>query len=183
MVFPAVRGPGSCVNPRLLPMGIRVLSKLPAISRPRAVVYADICRQSDGQALIEVAVTLPVLMLLVTGIFSFGIYINNNMQLANAVATGARTLSISRGVSTDPCSTASSAVISAAPTLNSSSMTFAYSINGVAYSGASCTSATANMVQGQPASVTVTYPCTLAIYGHNYAPVCSLTAKTTELIQ
>jgi hypothetical protein len=31
--------------------------------------------------------------------------------------------------------------------------------------------------------VTVTYPCSLAVYGANYAPHCSLQAQMTELIQ
>lgn len=142
-----------------------------------------------GSALVEVAATLPVLLLVVTGIFSFGTYLNNNMELTNGVGTGARLLAISRGQTSDPCATVSSAVYSAAPTLASGRMTFTFVLNGNSYSGASCASASpssgaaANLVQGQPAQVTVTYPCSLSVYGHNYSPSCTLTATTTELVQ
>jgi hypothetical protein len=31
--------------------------------------------------------------------------------------------------------------------------------------------------------VTVSYPCTLAVYGTDYAPGCSLQAQVSELVQ
>jgi Flp pilus assembly protein TadG len=159
------------------------------VAAPRLRNGHNLYSEADGQALVEVAVTLPVLLLLITGIFTFGVYINNNMELTNAVSNGARVLSVSRGLTTDPCATTASAVSSSAPTLNLSQMNFSFVLNGVSYTGQSCSSsstssgAAGNLVQGQPVTVTVTYPCSLAVYGHNYSPTCSLTTKTTELTQ
>ena len=143
----------------------------------------------DGQALIEFAVSLPILLLIVTGILTFGLALNNYVMLTNATDTGARALAISSGQTTDPCATAVSAIYAAAPILKPGSFTFSFVLNGTAYSGVSCSSssyttgAAANLVHGSPAQVTVTYPCSLAVFGVNYASACSLQAQTTELVQ
>jgi len=129
------------------------------------------------------------MLLLLTGMFTFGITVGNYVTLTNATSAAALQLAISRGQTLDPCSLASSTVYSAAPNLKQSSLTFAYSLNGTAYSGTSCSSASTtsgaagNLVQGQPAQVTITYPCNLRIFILNSFSTCSLSAKTTELVQ
>jgi Flp pilus assembly protein TadG len=146
-------------------------------------------RNEEGQAMVEMALALPVLLLVLTGILTFGLAFNNYVLLTEATSIGARTLAISRGATTDPCATASSAVIAAAPLLTPASLSFSFVLNGASYTGTSCSSgssttgAAANLVQGSNAIVTVTYPCSLAVYGANYAPHCSLQAQMTELIQ
>src|SRR5277367_5208719 len=89
----------------------------------------------QGSSLIEFAVCLPVLLLILTGTFAFGIALNNYLMLTNATTLGAQQLAISRGQTLDPCATASAAVIAASPLLKSGSLTFAYVLNGVSYSG------------------------------------------------
>ncbi len=146
-------------------------------------------RDNEGSALVEFAVVLPVLLLVLTGIFTFGVAMNNYNELTEAVNTGARQLAISRGQTTDPCATTVAAVYAAAPTLNQSKLAFSFALDGTAYSGTSCSSsstttgAAGNLVEGQAAEVSVTYPCNLAIYGINLAPSCTLQAQTTELVQ
>jgi Flp pilus assembly protein TadG len=146
-------------------------------------------RNEEGQAMVEMALALPVLLLVLTGILTFGLAFNNYVLLTEATSIGARTLAISRGATTDPCATASSAVIAAAPLLTPASLSFSFVLNGSSYTGTSCSSgssttgAAANLVQGANAIVTVTYPCSLAVYGANYAPHCSLQAQMTELVQ
>jgi Flp pilus assembly protein TadG len=143
----------------------------------------------DGSSLIEFAVCMPVLLLILTGTFAFGIALNNYLMLTNATTIGAQQLSISRGQTTDPCATTSSAIIAASPLLKATSFNFAYVINGVSYSGTSCSSgstttgAAGNLLQGVSAKVTVTYPCNLAVYGANIVPNCSLKAQLTEMVQ
>jgi Flp pilus assembly protein TadG len=146
-------------------------------------------RNDNGQAMVEMALALPLLLLVLTGILTFGLAFNNYVLLTEATSIGARTLAISRGATTDPCATASSAVIAAAPLLSSANLSFTFVLNGTTYTGTSCSSgssttgAAANLVQGANAIVTVTYPCSLAVYGANYAPHCSLQAQMTELVQ
>jgi hypothetical protein len=80
-------------------------------------------------------------------------------------------------------------VYAAAPLLASSKLSFTFVLNGTTYTGASCSSgssttgAAGNLVQGNNAVLTVSYPCSLGVYGANYAPSCSLQAQMTELVQ
>ena len=148
-----------------------------------------LARGDDGQSLVEFAVTLPVLLLVVTGLCTFGIAVNNYMQLTDATNVGARLLAISRGQTTDPCSTVSTAVYAAAPMLTRGNITFKTTLNGTSYPGASCSSsststgAAGNLTQGSTATVLVTYPCSLKVYGATLVSSCTLTAQTAEMVQ
>jgi Flp pilus assembly protein TadG len=143
----------------------------------------------EGSSLIEFAVCLPVLMLILTGTFAFGIALNNYLMLTNATTIGAQQLSISREQTLDPCAAASAAVIAASPLLKPANLTFAYSLNGVAYTGTTCSSssytsgAAGNLQVNKSAMLTVTYPCNLAVYGANLVPNCMLKAQLTEMVQ
>lgn len=142
----------------------------------------------DGQSLIEFAVTLPVLLMVVTGMLIFGIAINNYLQLTDATNVGARALSMSRGAS-DPCQVVYNAVTAAAPTLKASgtsALSFSTSINGgTAYTTSSCTGASSALsnAQGGYITVLVTYPCNLKFYNFNKFTSCTLSAQTTEMVQ
>lgn len=143
----------------------------------------------QGQSLVEAALVFPVLLLIMTGILSFGLAFNNYLILTNAVGAGGRALAIARGNTTDPCATASSAVSSAASLLTSSNIGYSWNFNGTSYTGTSCSSsstttgAAGNLVQGQTAQITVTYPCSLALFRLNLVPSCQLSASMTELVQ
>jgi Flp pilus assembly protein TadG len=159
----------------------------------------DCRRGEDGQSLIEFALCLPPLLLLMTGIFAFGIAVANYVQLTNASSVGAMQLSTLRqnlAPPYDPCATVVSAIQASAPLLTPGSMKFLFVLNGVNFpssgtptANASCTSssqstgAMGDLVEGDPVSVTVTYPCNLTVYKANNFPSCILTAKASELVQ
>jgi Flp pilus assembly protein TadG len=136
-----------------------------------------------GQALVELAFAIAPLMLMFTGICSFGIYLEQDLQLTDAVNIAGKQLAISRGNATDPCSQVSTTVGAAAPLLNSGSMTFTYSFNGNPYSGTTCTSGAANLIQGDPITISVQYPCTVTTIYANLLPGCTITAQITEMVQ
>jgi len=142
-----------------------------------------------GQSIIEVALCLPILLLIATGICTFGIALNNYLMLTNAVTMGGQALSVARGQTTDPCATVANVVYGASPLLNSASFSFTLVLNGTSYSGASCSSSSTTtgaagiLLAGAPAQLKVTYPCNLAVYGHNYVPSCYLTSQIAELVQ
>lgn len=145
--------------------------------------------EDHGNALIELAVTLPPLLLVATGIWVMGFAMNNYLILTNATTVAARQLSISRGQTLDPCAVAVAALKAVAPTLTPGSFTYSFTLNTTTYTGSSCSSgsyttgAPSNLVQGQPASMTVNYPCSLQAYKANFAPTCNLQAQMTELVQ
>ncbi len=181
----------------LLPSRARARQSAWAPARSRAGVPAFsrlihlLISEDEGASLVEFALVSSMLLLpLTTFIMSFGAFMANQMQLINAVDIGARAVAVNGGITLDPCSVASSAVIAAAPGLNPSQLTFSYSFNGVPYSGTSCVSATlltgaaANLAGGTTASVTATYPCNLSIFGRNFMPNgCAMKASTSEMVQ
>ena len=57
----------------------------------------------------EVALVTPIILLLMTGMFSVSMVTYEKLQLAEAVSTGARQLAIARG-DTDPCATVANIV-------------------------------------------------------------------------
>ena len=147
-----------------------------------------IFREESGQALVEMAVCMPVLLLVVMGICVFGLAVNNYISLTAATSSGKRALYVSRGNNSDPCQSLSTAVSTAAPLLKSASLTYSLALTpsggGTStYTGTSCTGATSNLSAGAAAKVTVTYPCTLIVLRQNYAPGCTLTAVDSELVQ
>ena len=152
-------------------------------------------RGENGSSLVEFALVLPLFMLLITGMITFGISLNQYLELTNAVAGGGQYLSTLRANTTNPCSDVSKAIYQAAPFLNASNLTIKFVLNGVTYgpftgsAASSCSSATTtsgaagNLVQGQPAQIIASYPCTLAIYGANLVPGCTLRTQVTEIVQ
>ena len=54
-------------------------------------------RREDGQALVEFALVLPILLMLATAITSFGLVFYHYITITDAVRAGARTLSLGRG--------------------------------------------------------------------------------------
>jgi Flp pilus assembly protein TadG len=144
---------------------------------------------SEGGALVEFAMVLPMMLAVMTGIFTFGIALNNYLELTNGVSIGARYLAISRGNTLDPCATVVNAVYGAAPNLKTANFSFTTTLNGTSYNGTSCSSSTTttgaagNLVQGTSATVTATYPCNLSVYGVSFAGSCTLKSTVTELVQ
>ena len=144
-------------------------------------LFCSMLKNSEGVSAIEFAIISPVLLMIVTGIFQFGVAMNQYLSLTNAVAQGALTLALSRGTTT-PYSSTTAAIAAAAPGLATAQTTITVKINGTACtSDATCLS---SMVAGQSAVVKATYPCNLTVMGHNYAPNgCNLSAQTAQMIQ
>jgi Flp pilus assembly protein TadG len=146
----------------------------------------------DGQALLEMWVVLPMLLILLTGVFTFGIAYTNKLTLTNGVGSAAQQLQVSRSTSTDPCGTAWSALVQAAPGLKPSQLSMTVTFNSAATGGgttagslstpgpASCTGSyltTFQGTQGETNTVTAAYPCNLAIYGRSFASGCYIEAQ------
>lgn len=160
---------------------------------------------SQGQALVEMAFTLPIMMLMITGMTSFGLLLNNYLMLSHASDVGARYLAINQGNfdtggTTNPCAMAATQIQAAAGTLaagnlsytitfynSSSASTGSYSSSNGATSfgaGSTCASggATAMGLGGGSVSVQLSYPFLLTVYG--WAPsTMTLQAVTTDIIQ
>jgi Flp pilus assembly protein TadG len=69
--------------------------------RIHAHVAARRARREDGQAYVEFALVLPILLLVVMGIIQFGTAFKDYIALTDAVRVGARQASVSRSIA-DP---------------------------------------------------------------------------------
>ncbi len=166
-----------------------------------AKMFRRLFRENRGSQLVEFAVVLPLLAGLIMGIIAFGQAFSIDQTLTNSAAAGAHALSISAGYTTDPCMTVSSPAFNTGSSLNRANIKFTISVspaNGTTgttqtlvsnQANPTCPNTTstptpASYVQtGFNANVTLTYPCAIEIYGVNFAPGCTLTAESTEVIQ
>lgn len=84
----------------------------------------------SGQAMVEMALVLPLLLLILTGIMSIGIILEQYQVLTISTSDGARAFALSRGQSSpalaasDPCAYAATIAEQAASTLNPSNITY-----------------------------------------------------------
>ncbi len=156
-------------------------------------------RHERGQAMVEFAAIVPLLCFLILGMITFGFSMYNYLEMTNGVTSGAQALAISRGQTTNPCTTVTAPYFAATPNLITSKSLFTITItstSGTVYtlatntasptcSASSTTAAPASdLTQGATATVTVTYPCNLNVFGVNFAPsTCVMTAKTAESVQ
>jgi Flp pilus assembly protein TadG len=156
-----------------------------------------------GAALVEFALVVPIMMILVFAMASFGFLLNQDLALTEATNIGGKQFSITPSYSTDPCASVSSAVLAASPYLNSSNTGFSFTFNGGApltfAAGTSPTCASEAAVLAAvttgtvyPLTLKVTYSCAGVIsfsfgslYKFNPLPAssCSLSSQITEILQ
>lgn len=146
-------------------------------------------RDESGSALAEMAfIVIPLMMLMVTGMVWFGIAMNNDLTLNNAVQAGSEQLVLLRGNVADPCASTATDVGNAAPGLTATSLHFTITLGGTPYTGTGTSGSNAptcngiTLTSGEAATLTATYPITVNIYSmgsHTY----TLSSSTTVLIQ
>jgi Flp pilus assembly protein TadG len=145
-------------------------------------------RREDGQALVEFAVVLPVLLMIVTGIIQFGLLFNKYITLTDAARNGAQTLAIGRGLS-NPCDPAVLQTVQSgsATGLTAAQVTPSFS-SGSDFCGTGTytynTSGNANgtEIQGDQATVTATQPFTLSVFGMGLVQM-NLSASASDAVQ
>ena len=134
----------------------------------------------DGNVLVEMALAVPAILLLFSGIVSFASAFNHQLTLTQAVGAGGQYLQQLRGASTDPCADAFTAIQNAAPMLTPSQISLTFTLNGKVISGNTCSGDQTYLVEGAPVQISATYPCALHAYGMNFANTCQLSAQVTE---
>jgi Flp pilus assembly protein TadG len=106
-------------------------------------------KNERGQTMTELALVLPVLVVLVLGIAQFGVAFNNYVTLTDAARAGARVGAVSRN-SSSPTSACTTAVRNAAGGLSQSNLTV------------SCSS---SWSIGSDVTVSASYPYSISLLG------------------
>lgn len=162
-------------------------------------------REEPGQAVVEMALVLPILMLIILGIFKFGIVYNNYLQLTDATRSGARELAVERGQGTTntPCDRATSALAAAASALGNTITVTMYELpdpvtqspttpdpsdtySNTATAGVAGTVTTVEcpvLASGSAITVKASYPCDLTFLGYTFLPNCHINTQATEQVE
>lgn len=154
-------------------------------------------KSDEGGSLVEFALVLPMMLVLITGMYSVGMALSSYMVLTNAVADGARAFAISPAVTvnlgsgktgpiTDPCAYAIQTATQASPLIPSGSVTYTITYT-VASTGTSTkyTTGTCNnlaMTVGDTVALQASYSYNLLLYGFKPGTV-NLQARSVELVQ
>lgn len=158
-------------------------------------------RSERGGAMVEMALIVPVFMVIVTAIGSFGVALNQYLELTNAVTVGAQELGVSRGNLTKPCTNAIDAVYNAAPFLTDANYTFIITfttsagvstqyansaVGGSAQSQCDTVATAADptiFTQGESVELSATYsPVSIQWYGSSLSNM-KLSTAVTEIVQ
>jgi Flp pilus assembly protein TadG len=146
----------------------------------RGRTWAALIHSDEGNPLVEMALVVPPLMAVMTGLITFAMAFSNQLTLTTAVGTAGQYLSQIRTSTSNPCADTYTALTNAAPGLNPAAITMSVTMNGTKYTENSCSGLQTQLVQGAPVTVYATYPCNLEIYKINYTTACTLAAKVTE---
>jgi Flp pilus assembly protein TadG len=106
-------------------------------------------KNHQGQAMVEFAIVLPVLLLVVLGLMQFGLTFFHYLTVTDAVRAGARQAAVSRELP-DPAGTAEARVRAAATDLVQADL----DVN-----------VTSSWVQGEDVTVEATYPFEINLLG------------------
>jgi Flp pilus assembly protein TadG len=96
----------------------RALSPVPRLGRS-----VDL-ESEEGTSLVELAISLPIMLMLLTGAASFSLAFYFLQQLGNATTSGVQLVAADQGLVTDPCETAAGAVEGALPNWTTTKLTF-----------------------------------------------------------
>jgi Flp pilus assembly protein TadG len=135
----------------------------------------NIGKREDGQAMVEFAIVLPVLLMLVLGIIQYGIMFNHSLTLTDAVRAGARQGAVSRTLPGGP-GTATAATDARVRSAASGSLSDANDPTALVIT------VTSTFAQGSDVTVKATYPYEINIFG---VPVKRgrFTSETTERVE
>lgn len=126
--------------------------------------------REQGQALVEFTVILPVLLIVLWGIFQFGVAFNDYIQVTSAAREAARKAAVSRSLgSAAAASAAIAAAKTTAPDLHLSDSQITVSPSN-------------NWNQGTDVTVTVKYPFKINLLGRVMGSG-NLTSSTTMRIE
>lgn len=123
-------------------------------------------QDESGQATLELALVLPLLLMLVTAIVQIGMVMHDYLDLTDAVRTGGRAAAVSRTVA-NPAAAVEGSLRAAADGLTPASL---------------AVTVTSTWQAGADVKVTATYPYTISIFG---IPLHtgSLASSTTQRVE
>jgi Flp pilus assembly protein TadG len=140
-------------------------------------------RGEAGDLLVEFAMTLPILIMILTGVTSFSLAFYSLEQLGNATVNAVQYVAADQGLTSDPCATAASQVTGALPGWSSSSFSYRLAItdsSGTTYypSSTGWTSGTFSCTGGA-SEETENYTVVLSVkYAYKWLPILAFSPSS-----
>jgi Flp pilus assembly protein TadG len=151
----------------------------------------------EGTALVELAIAVPILMMLLTGAASFALGFYSLQQLGNATANATQYEAAQQGISTNPCTDIVTQITTTLPSWTASKFSYSISItdsSGTAHlfpttagsmdsgSAFTCASLASDEAQNEPITVTVSYTYSwLPVF--RFTPSSALTSTDTVMAE
>jgi len=143
----------------------------------------------EGNALLECAVTLPLLLTVMMGAASFSMAFYEMQELGTAVSGAAQVLGATAGTITDPCAQVVAQVTAAVPNLDSTKLTYTVTITNAAGTTATYGPTTGSLTckaagAGQAASTAeaTNEPQTVTVsYNYKWMPLYFSKTPTSQL--
>jgi Flp pilus assembly protein TadG len=140
--------------------------------------------EDSGVAAVEFAFLFSVLLLIVIGGLAFSITLANYIVVSNAANAGGLKLVLRGGTSTPYTNTINAIYTAVAPTLTTANLTVTLRVDGTLCNSDSTCQTALSAAAARQASVSVSYPCNLAVMNINYAPNgCAFKSTTVVPLQ
>jgi Flp pilus assembly protein TadG len=136
--------------------------------RIRTQTFRAKLQQTNGQAFVEFALVLPLLVMLLMGIVQFGLAFHNYLAITDATRVGARAAAVKR--TAGACAAATTAIQNTVSAKQWSTIS----------SRITCTTPDGTDT-GDPVKITVTYPYSIGLPG--FSASGDLTANATERLE
>jgi Flp pilus assembly protein TadG len=148
-----------------------------------ASVAKRVMRGDAGDLLLEFAMTLPLLMMILTGVTSFALAFYSLQQLGNATVNAVQYVAEDQGITSDPCATAQAKVTAALPGWNTANFSYRVAItdsSGTTYypSQTGWTSGTFSCTAGA-SEETENYTVVLSVkYAYKWLPILAFSPSS-----
>ncbi|MFO1059988.1 MAG: TadE/TadG family type IV pilus assembly protein [Dongiaceae bacterium] len=149
-----------------------------------AISLSRLARERDGAALVEFTLVVSLLVTILIAIMQFGLMLNGYIVLNGATHAGARRFALARGTTT-PYTDARTQIFNSAPNLQQGQMTITLAVNGTTCANDSACKTALQTAQGQPITVTTSYPCNrlTVISGFALGTTCTVRSNMTERVE
>ena len=105
-------------------MNIRKSVTRQALRLAQRLGWAKGVKGEKGSSLVELAISLPIMLMLLTGAASFSLAFYFLQQLGNATTSGVQLIAADQGLVSDPCETGAAAVEGGLPNWATTKLTF-----------------------------------------------------------
>jgi Flp pilus assembly protein TadG len=107
----------------------------------RVVVRAPHFRDEEGGSLVEFAITLPLLLVVLTMAATLTLAFFNLQQMGNATASAVEEVAAEQGVTTDPCNTVMTSIQAQLPGFTAANLSYSLTVTSASGTGTTFTSA------------------------------------------